>query len=161
MCWKNAFWFCWCAFFWTSSRVALDAQQKTCPVHHKARLCQEIQEWNREQCFRSPFSVLHTSLSLQKGKTASRVVCCKGRQSSTHWAITAQCTLKEALLHQVTSAHIMGRGGELGICSLGATTAHSSTLWFFLPSPSLLSHTIVAHKSLFGLHWGKILLPLI
>lgn len=134
---------------------------KTCPVHHKVRLCQEIQEWNREQCFRNLFSVLHTSLLSQRGQTGSRVVCCKGRQRSTHWAITAQCTQKEAPLHQVTSAHSMQRGGELGTCSLGTTTTHSGTLCFFLPSLSLLSHTIVAHKSLFDLHWGKILLPLI
>lgn len=36
MCWKNAFWFCWCAFFWTSSRAALDAQQK--PVQSITKL---------------------------------------------------------------------------------------------------------------------------
>lgn len=119
---------------------------KTCPVHHKVWLRQEIKEWNREQHFRNPFSVLHTSLSLQKGQTASTVVCCKGRQSSTRWAITAQHAREEALLHQVTSAHSTGRGGEPGTCSLGATTAHSGTFCFFLPSPLIQSHNGSSQK---------------
>lgn len=68
------------------------------------------------------------------------------KQSSTRWAITAQFSQKEALLHQVTSAQTVGRQGELGTCSLGATAARSGLLFLF-PSLSLSSHTTVAHKA--------------
>lgn len=128
MCWKNAFWFCWCAFFWTWLGVVLDAEQKHVQSITKLDCAKKSRSETKNNLSETPFLSFTPPWSLQKGQTASRVVCCKGRQSNHHCSVHT----KEALLHRVTSAHTTGRGGELGTSSLGATTAHSGTLCFSL-----------------------------
>jgi len=87
-----------------------DAEQNDAQCITEFDCARKSQPETENDAAEAQYLSFHSSQSLQKGQTATTVVCCKGRQSSTHQAITVQHAGEEALLHQITPADTAWKG---------------------------------------------------